>query len=234
MGIATLLLGLLLMGVHGFNSTTNRRAAVGTLMGVFDQARTVAISDGRATYVVFVSSPHGSTQDTSTVVPRMWGQAYALFEDPVLQDASTATSFLPQQRSAWLYLPTSVAFKCDSSNDATLDSLTTTPTTTSDPPFNVPATAGGATALRLPYLKFDPAGQIVDAAGQVISPGAPQLRVLLFEGTADGSGNEIITRHTAGTTGANVKYSLDEILLKPSTGRASYTTDPVYNLAVSN
>ena len=43
-----------------------------------------------------------------------------------------------------------------------------------------------------------------------------------------------MTRRNAGTTGANVKYAFDEIMLKPITGRAHYTLDPTDNLATSH
>ena len=227
--IATLLIGLLVAGARGLNSRVNRRSAVGTLMGVFDQARAVAISDGRAAYVVFVSAPHGSTQSNSTVAPKMWGQAYALFEDPVLQDNTTTAGFLPQQRSAWLYLPTGIAFKCDNSSDNAPASLTASlPTPNDTTKFNVSAT-NGTIALSLPYLKFDAAGQIVDDQNQVLDPGSPLLRVLLFPGVASSVGTETMTQRNAGTTGANIKFALDEIMLKPITGRAQYTQDPNYH-----
>ena len=147
MGIAALLMGLLVLGVRGFNSSTNRRAAVGTLMGIFDQARSVAISDGRATYVVFVSAPSGQDQSGAGVAARMWGQAYALFEDPVLQDG--VTSFVPQQRSQWFYLPTSVAFKCvGTTASSSPDSLTASPPAANDTTkFNEPA-AGRVASLQ--------------------------------------------------------------------------------------
>ena len=229
---------MLMLGVRGFNSTTNRHAAVGTLMGILDQARTVAVSDGRATYIVFMSAPRGQDQSNAGVPARMWGRAYTLFEDPVLQDTSTASSFLPQQRSAWLYLPTGIAFKCDDGTDATTASLTATQTTSNDPQFTVPVPGSSAKALSLPYVKFDATGQIVNAAGQVLNPGDPtdqqKLRILLFEGTTSSAGAEVATRRSAGTTGNNIRFAFDEIMLKPTTGRAQYTFDPSNNLTASN
>ena len=142
MSIITVLLAVLVLGLRGLNGSSNRRAAVGTLMGIFDQARSVAISDGRATYVVFVSAPQGQTQNTTGVPAQMWGQAYALFEDPVLQDNSNASNFVPQQRSAWLYLPTNVAFKCVSTTDGSPASLTASPDPNDKTQFQVPTTAG--------------------------------------------------------------------------------------------
>ena len=234
-GIITILLALLTLGVRGLNGSTNRRSAVGTLMGIFDQARGVAISDGRATYVVFVSAPGGKDQSGAGVPARMWGQAYALFEDPVLQDSTTADKFVPQQRSAWLYLPTNVAFKCVSGSDSSPASLTASlPAANDTTKFNVPAAASGVVSLALPYLKFDATGQIVDYRNQLLDPGAAQLRLLLFQGIASAAGTEAVTQRNAADTGANLKYALEEILLKPTTGRAQYTLDPTYNLAATH
>ncbi len=201
-------------------------------MGVFEQARTVAISEGRSTYVAFVSMPMGQTQNAAGVAPTMWGRAYAVFEDPILTD--TSTSFLPVQRSSWLYLPVGVAFKSDHSNTSVASLTDSAPPTGDATQFKVPA-SGGPASLKLPYLKFDSTGQIIDhVSNQVLDPGSAFLRVLLFEGTTDSSGTEVATRRTPGTTGANAKYALDEILLKSATGRARYTFNPSYNLANSN
>ncbi len=235
MAIISLLIGLLVISVRGLNGGTSRRAAVGTLMGVFDQARAVAVTDGRATYVVFVSAPSGQAQnDAAKVAPTMWGRAYAVFEDPALSDNVTAdnaeATFQPQQRSSWLYLPVGIAFKSDYSRSGTPASLTDSTVAENDTKFRVPA-AGGMIALLLPYVKFDSMGQVVDHVNtppQVLDPGSALLRVLLFEGISDSGGTETITRRSAGTI--NIKYALDEIILNPTTGRAKYTLDPAYNL----
>ena len=200
-------------------------------MGVFDQARTVAVSEGRSTYVVFVSMPPGQTQNPAGVASTMWGRAYALFQDPVLTDSSTATTFLPVQRSSWLYLPVGVAFKSDYSNTSVHSVTDSAPATEDTTQFKI-STSSGSVSLKLPYVKFDSTGQIVDhVTNQVLEPSSALARVLLFEGMTDSSGTEISVRRSSSTTGSNVKYELDEVLLKPTTGRARYTFDPSYNLA---
>ncbi|MBE7157538.1 MAG: prepilin-type N-terminal cleavage/methylation domain-containing protein [Rhodospirillales bacterium] len=236
--IASLLVGLLVLGVRGISGGTSRRSAVSTLMGVLDQARGVAISDGRATYVVFVSAPNGgpAQSDAGKVSETMWGRAYAVFEDPALTDTTTAANFQPQQRSNWLYLPTGVAFKSDHNNGTPASLTDSLPGTNDiDLSFKVSAT-GELVSLKLPYVKFDSSGQIIDHSSSqgVMDPSSALLRVLLFEGLANSAGAETATRRTVGTTGANAKYGLDEILLKPMTGRAKYTLDPSYNLATAN
>ena len=130
--IILILVSASIFSLRGGGSAMNRHAAVGTLMGVFDQARMTAVSDCRSTYVVFTSEPKGQTQDTTAFPDTMWGRAYALFEDPILTDTTTAASttstnsFNPVQRSAWMFLPTGVAFKCDSTTDNTPPSVTAT------------------------------------------------------------------------------------------------------------
>ena len=86
-------------------------------------------------------------------------------------------------------------------------------------------------------VKFDSSGQIVDHTHnppQLLDPGSPLLRVLLFEGSTSSTGTETAYRRNAATAGNNAKYTVDEILLKPTTGRARYTLDPANNLAASN
>ena len=231
-GILTALTGLALRGING---STSRKAAVNNLMGVFDQARIVAVSDGRPTYVVFVSAPAGQTQSNAALPDTMWGRAYALFEDPPLTDASNTTNFYPVQRSSWLYLPTGVAFKCNSTADNTPPSVTAAKQATGDATtFKVQSRSGGGqTAMTLPYVKFDATGQIVDYQANVVDPTSPTLRVLLFEGIATAAGTEAATHPVVpANTADGKKYSLDEITLKSTTGRAIYTLNPVNNLAV--
>ena len=232
--IVGILTTLTVLGVRGVNGTASRKAAVSNLMGVLDQARMRAISDGRPTYVVFVSAPKNQTDlNTSTLPDTMWGRAYALFEDPSLTD--TVTSFSPTQLSNWLYLPTGVAFKCNSAADNTPPSVTATPrlTASTSPPdstqFSIASRTSTATVpLVLPYIRFDPQGQVVDSGGNLVDANAACLRILLFQGIASSGSVETVTRQAA--TGANgVNYALDEILLKPTTGRAQYTLNPVNN-----
>ena len=238
MAIVSLLIGLLVISVRGLNGGTSRRAAVGTLMGIFDQARAVAVTDGRATYVVFVSTTRSQGDASTAVYPAMWGRAYALFEDPALQDSTKASDFVPQQRSSWFYLPTGVAFKCAGNGDDSAPSVTAMlpadNTPTADPTtFNVPKVSGGTVALSLPYVKFDATGQIIDFQGNLLTPTTPPVHVLLFEGVVNNVGIETFTHQSAinGTSGQ--KYALDEIVLKPITGRAKYVFDPSYNLTTS-
>ena len=228
-GIILILTTITAMAVRGFNGSLSRRAAVGDLMGVLDQARTVAISDGRPTYVVFASAAAGGAQATGAPADFQWGRAYALFEDREITDGMSAADFPPEQRSAWMYLPTGVAFKCDSRRDGTPPSLTASLPAADDPTMFPVRSA----ALSLPYLKFDAAGQIVDCHGDLVDAGSPCLRVLLFEGSATGTGVETATQRTAENPVDGKKYTLDEILLRATTGRAQYTLDPLNNGAGS-
>ena len=243
-GIILILMTLTIYGIRGTGGATNRRAAVGALMGVFDQARMVAISDGRPTYVVFASEPKGQTQDPTALaaVPdSLWGRAYALFEDPQISDSMTSAAAV--QRSNWLYLPTGVSFKCEGSTDSSHDSVTAHARLSTDPSsdqtkFNVVTRTGTPSTLAgviLPYIKFDAMGQIVDQNGNMVDAASPCLRVLLFEGVVQGAANnasvEIYTHRSAINATDGNQYALDEILLKPTTGRAEYTLDPSRNLA---
>ena len=85
----------------------------------------------------------------------------------------------------------------------------------------------------LPYIKFDPTGQVIDYIGNPLDATSASLRVLLFEGSASRTSVESYTHQAAINTTNGKKYALDEILLKPTTGRAEYTLNPLYNFAVA-
>lgn len=240
--IIGVLAALTVLGVRGVGGGASRKAAVGTLMSVFDQARMLAISDGRPTYVVFASTQKGQTQANAAALPdSIWGRAYALFEDNAITDATTATGLYPAQRSAWLYLPVGVAFKCDNSTDGSPDSVTAhclLNNNDNDPNnptnFQVQSRASGQpVVLTLPFVKFDAQGQVVDVNGDIVPANWSCLRVLLFQGIASSAGAETsVNRAVAGSGG--IKYAVDEILLKPTTGRAQYTLNPVNGLAAGS
>ena len=226
--IIGILTALTVLGIRGGNGTISRKAAVGNLMGVLDQTRMIAISEGKPAYMVFASAPRTQTDlVTNTLSDSMWGRAYSVF---VEADSTSATPFVPQQRSQWLYLPTGVAFKSDTS-DYTPPNVTATARSSSDQTaFTVPSRTSNATQpLKLPYIKFDATGQVVDYNGNLVDSNAACLRLLLFQGAASNTGVESVTKQPVKNGTGSANYSLDEILLKPTTGRAQYTLNPVNN-----
>ena len=247
MAIIALMLLVTLPAFRGFNQAQGRRGAVGNLMGVLDRARMMAISDGLPTYVVFARKP---IRDGTPVNPKLWGQAYAIFQD------KDDINFGIVQRTPWLYLPIGIALKMDATAPTGTDaSATTTATTASvtdqllttqgnDPVFPVtgPALSGSATSatgVLLPYWKFDNTGAVairsldpqVASGSSTAEQQNDYLRVLLFTGYIDGGGREVSTQ-TQGGTGSATAATLEEIDVNPVTGRAQYVVNASNNLAV--
>lgn len=230
MGILVILLVVTVPAFRGLNQGGARRAAVSNLMGVLDHARMMAVSDGKATYVVFYASstpPTGAVTDNQ----RFWGRAYAIYED------KDNVNFTPEQRTPWLYLPAGVAFKVDGSTSATSSVTNQTPTAPSDPAFPIAPSAGvnGATALMLPYWKFDATGAIdeptLNHAIPASGTAATYLRVLMFSGSLDPNAAHGELSTQSGTGGTNlVAGTLEEVDVNPVTGRAKYIVNAADNL----
>lgn len=219
MGVIAVLLAALMPAVRGFSNSASRHGAVGTLIGVLDRARMMAVSDGLATYVVFAVP----TNDGRNLKKELWGRAYAIYQD---HDNIT---FAPEQRTPWMQLPTGMAFKVNdvqSIGGERSSTVTNRLLGASDPAFPVAAGALAATGtnkLQLPYWKFD-------GTGGVDEQDPYYLRLLIFPGLIDTDGKEVATQSSAGT-GANLnKMLLEEITVNPATGRARYTVNP-YNMS---
>lgn len=216
MGIIAILLVAVLPAVRGLSNATSRHGAVGTLIGVLDRARMMAVSDGLATYVVF-AVPGGNGQQLKK---DLWGRAYAIYQD---HDNIT---FTPEQRTPWMQLPQGMVFKISEAQSISgqrSSTVTTRPLqASSDPVFPVAAGALNATGtakLLLPYWKFD-------GTGGVDEQDPYYLRLMIFPGLIDTNGNEVATQSASGT-GANLsKMLLEEITVNPATGRARYTVNP--------
>ena len=239
MGIIAVLLATLLPALKGLNQGLGRHGAVNTLLGTLDRARMLAISDGRATYVVFATPT--ATGDGKKLKPELWGRAYAIYED------HDNLSFTPEQRTPWLQLPNTLALKM---NDGGADdgsgpyaSVTNQPlSVTTDPTFPIsagvlPPGAAGTTSVLLPYWKFDVTGAVSIPSGLSANAAYKQplyLRVLLFPGFLDPTkpnGVEVSTQTVGGVGGNNSAGQFEEVDLMLATGRAKYNVNPAYNLA---
>lgn len=225
MGILAILLAVTLPAFKGLNQGGARRAAVSNLMGALDRARTMAVSDGRATYVAFYATdtPADGTLMDSTGGP--WGRAYAIYQD------NDNIRFAPVQQTPWLYLPTGMAFKVSNSSGqmaSVTNSMSSSLPAVAFPVGSV-AARSGTTSLRLPYWKFDVTGSVdsscLDAAASGPGGTAAYLRVLMFPGYLNTNGGEVSTAgHTVDAS------TLEEVDLNPVTGRAKYVVNPADNL----
>ena len=217
MGIIVIMLAALLPAVRGLSTSASRRGAVGTLLGALDRARMMAVSDGLATYVVFAVP----TGDGSQLRKDLWGRAYAIYED------HDNISFTPEQRTPWMQMPQGMALKINSNGTQFTSVTNRVLQAGSDPAFPITsgalATAGAAASVRLPYWKFDSTGQVDEQT-------SVYLRMLIFPGLIDASGNEVSTQNTGGN-GSTSQMILEEIDINSATGRAKYIINPINNLA---
>lgn len=216
--IIVLLLAATLPALRGPMAVNARRGAVNNLLGTLDQARALAISEGRATYVVFLNPKPNliGTTNSATFSPDRAARAYAIFAD---QDD---LALPPQQRSPFLSLPTGIAFKVNATSDRTR-TLLNRPLDAIAPKFVVPVATGGTQSVPEPYIKFN-------ATGGTDLQDTSYLRLLLFEGSVDSSnGQELPTKWAAGdhTDLAKQRFVWEEVRLNYATGRARYTVDPM-------
>ena len=216
MGIIVISLALLLPAMKGLTQSNGQRGAVDTLMGTMDRARMMAITDGLSTYVVFACPPATGQQ----LNPTLLGRAYAIYED---HDNLT---FTPEQRTAWIQLPTGIVFNL-ANGGASYSCLTIQTPISSDPAFPLgaaalPAGTSGSVSVQLPYCKFD-------GTGAVVAPTTASLRVLMFSGAISASGTEILTQNSGGTGYQNTAL-FQEIDINAATGRARYIVNPANNL----
>jgi prepilin-type N-terminal cleavage/methylation domain-containing protein len=133
MGILAIMLVALIPAVSSLSKSGGRKGAVSNVMNTLEQARSLAVSSGRATYVVFAdqTTPEGYRC-----------KAFIVFQD----DAN----FTPQAITKWNFLPTGIAFR---PNSGVLTGQSGSPKVK----FVCPGTLG-STALELPFIKFDSSG----------------------------------------------------------------------------
>ena len=167
MGIIAILLVALIPTI-GLTKSGGRKGAVSNLLGVLEQARTLAIKDGRNAYVAFVTSgvPASLAKDYEY-------RAYAIFED----DPTGATQV---QVTNWSKLPTGISFRATNSSSTT--SITTPGGYSLDLPFPPAGSTAKATCL---CIQFGPGGEVENPSG---SP----LILSIFEGLVE-NGTELVT-----------------------------------------
>ena len=140
MAIVAILLLATVPALRSLTQAGGRKGAVSNLMNTMEHARALAVSSGRATYVVFADQ---STPDAYRC------KAFVVFQD----DAN----FTPQAITKWHFLPSGVAFR---PNSGLLAAQTGTPQIKFLCPGNL-----GSTALALPFLKFDGSGMVAAPTG---------------------------------------------------------------------
>jgi type II secretory pathway pseudopilin PulG len=95
LGVLGVMSVALLPALQGVNKSSSRKVAVATVMAGLDQARTLAIAQGRSSYVVFATDL--TMQDDYRY------KAFAVFQDDEALNAKMV--------SKWILLPAGICFK---------------------------------------------------------------------------------------------------------------------------
>ena len=170
MGIIALLLAALIPAV-GLNKSSGRKGAVSNLLGAFEQARSLAIKDGRPAYVVIATDLSSTDQN---LIQRYSYRSYAIFEDE--EDPVNPGTFKQKQTTEWKVLPTGVSLRSDISGSPWVANI--------DFAFTP---EGSNKTEKFPYVKFNSSGQVDSPV-----PTNGQVQIRIFEGYVTG-GSEKVT-----------------------------------------
>jgi prepilin-type N-terminal cleavage/methylation domain-containing protein len=193
MAIIAILLVALIPNIAGLQKSAGTKGAVSNVMNAMEQARSLALTSGSATYVVFAD------QTTPTDYRC---RAYIIFKEDKNFNVVAVTK--------WNYLPTGVSFRPSTG-------LLTAQSGASPVTFVCPGQGFGSNPIPLPYIKFDSTGMV--AYPTPTSPPAPSIGLFadMFSGTVDGNGQMAYTDQTQKT---NQKF--DSVVIARFTGRARY------------
>ena len=189
--IIAILLALLAPAMSSFTKSSARKNAARGLVGALEEARSTAIKDRVAAYVVFPTFASG----TQATVERYNCRSYATFEDNRAGGQKQLTS--------WKTFATGVAFRVASL--ATLpDSAALTPAAA----FSFTPDTAASTVFRC--IKFNSDGEIEQPPSNVT--------LLIFEGYVNG-GTEVITsaKDSSGNPTAVEKITLTRLTGRAAT-----------------
>jgi prepilin-type N-terminal cleavage/methylation domain-containing protein len=202
-GIIAILLAAVLPAVNSLSKSSGRKGAISLLLGVFEQARALALKDGRATYVVFpAEAPAGTAATTDpNLLTRYFYHSVAIFED----DPDPTKPKI--QVTEWKVLPTGVSLRTEIS-------YTTSNSRWTAASFNFAPTQ---TTPAFPFLKFDASGGVESPVPPSVSgqPPNPPVQLNLFEGYVINGTFEKPT---------NPKNFTETISISRNSGRAVYAT----------
>lgn len=201
-GIISILLVAVIPAVTSLSKSSGRKGAASNLISMIEQARSLALSDARNTYVAFATTLTGSA--TPLMVQEYSYRAYAVFED-----AASGAGKL--QVTKWQKLPKGISFRSRDESGAPAGTCITSSTNTTTDTFSF-SPLGSATTISCPYIAFDSTGAIIQPTST--SP----MRIVVFEGTATSSGESPTARESSG------EPVRDEIQVAKFTGRATYVT----------
>ncbi|HEY5035833.1 MAG TPA: prepilin-type N-terminal cleavage/methylation domain-containing protein [Chthoniobacterales bacterium] len=165
-GIISLLLVAVIPAVNSLSKSNGSKAAISNFMNAVEQARSLAITSGSATYVVFADETLTSTE---TAAPDKYrAKSYIIFQDK---------NFVPTAVSKWYFLPTGISFLPGSGLMTAKD-----PTVK----FACPGSLNN-TPISLPFIKFDSEGAVALPANPAI------MFVNFFSGFVSAGGQPTFT-----------------------------------------
>jgi prepilin-type N-terminal cleavage/methylation domain-containing protein len=199
-GIIALLLAVTLPAISSLSKSSSRKGTVSLLLGIIEQARAMAIKDGRASYIALAAQPTDGTTSINDngITDRYFYRAVAVFQD----DANDPSKKV--QLTAWSVFPTGICLRTEIS----FSGASTAAWSSSDFAF----TPAGTQSQKFPFIKFDETG----ALASPIPTGTGPLLLRFFEGSVKGT-----------TEQPTNKANKDEVIsLARVTGRATYIPVP--------
>ncbi len=191
-GIMTIMLVAIVPAVVSLSRSSGGKSAVSEVMNSVEQARSLALTSGSSTYVVFADK---------TTTDHYRCRAYSIFKDD--------KTFKPVAVTGWYFLPTGISFQ---TNSGLLKPQAGTPKIAFPCPRAIIANAASdPTPVELPFLQFDSNGMVTTPTTTA------DIFVNFFSGFIDGSGAALFTDKVQAT-----KQKFDQIAISPFTGRARY------------
>lgn len=199
--IIAVLLTALVPAMNSLSKSSGRKGTVSLLLAGLEQARTEAIKNGRATYLVFPAQP---TDASSPITDNATLDRYFYHSFAIFQDDPTDVTKPKVQLTPWKIFPTGISLRTEISFSTS--SSAGNSTWTSDVFSFTPA--GPTHTEKFPFIKFDESGTFVLPTSP--NPGPVMLR--FFEGTVTGT-----FEHPT-----NSKNKDEIISIARVTGRATY------------
>ncbi len=166
--VISILLVAVIPAVNSLSKSSGRKAAASALLGVIEQARTQAIKDGQAIYLIFPTFASGTSQAT---LDRYHYKCYAIFED------DPANPTIPKQLTPWKTLPTGVSMRADSGSGQSLQNLPRSTDLNPMPAITFAPDSGSTPTLYC--IKFNTDGGIDDPTAN--------FTLAVFEGYVNGT-----------------------------------------------
>ena len=192
--IIALLSAVSLPALKNVTTVSGKKGAISSTLGIFSQARSLAISQGQPVYIAFTDH---------TALEKYRNRAFAIY-----QQTEGTSNIVAVSR--WNLLPEGTAFRNEPQSifgsNQTLD-------------FPVPKElSGSGTTANLKYIQFDETGAVA------MPTQSDQLNLYIFEGYVSEGGEEVFTSRAGQVAeeGRAALY-FDEIRISPYTGLARWT-----------